>query len=589
MKVRKLVRLLFLCLLTAAAVLFFGMAWVRMERAQGSLLERLQAKITIENEEWVINTYYDDKDQIWYLFFPSCTDAGEVSLSVPSLTKCTLDGQNVEDGQSLENLPWDQVCEIRLKNYFEEEEGKICLKKSENLPAVFLTLDHGISFINEDQENQDQGYFQIVTEEGQSQHLQKIDAINGRGNTSWIVEKKSYRMKLAEETDVLGMGQAKDWILQANYYDGSYMRNKIVFDAAISMGYPYNCQSAFIDLYVDGEYMGLYQLAEKVEVGENRIDIGTGYLLEIDYPERLAEDDLFFTLENEQPILIHSPEGISQEQVNALDAFWQEIETAIYQEDFKNPQTGKDIFEYLDLQSWAWRYVMEELLEDLDMGVTSHYLYIPDFSLEGKVYEGPLWDMDNTLGRGGGDVLAVYARNRNLSTNNLSRFYARLCQEPRFMEAVREAYETQIRPEFKELAETGIDRLAKELSPSVELDQIRYRGERSTFMPEASYEEHVEYLKDYIETRLGVMDQFLLSDEGKNQELEPLKTIDKEAGTAEAAEQEIEEESESTESMTLATLVLTQHGWLALGALFAMLLLLFVLSFKNSSRKPERK
>lgn len=51
-------------------------------------------------------------------------------------------------------------------------------------------------------------------------------------------------------------------------------------------GLSYTPDSRFIDLYINGQYWGLYQLTERIEVNKNRINIDDGYLLEIDYPER---------------------------------------------------------------------------------------------------------------------------------------------------------------------------------------------------------------------------------------------------------------------------------------------------------------
>ena len=79
--------------------------------------------------------------------------------------------------------------------------------------------------------------------------------------------------------------------------------------------------------------------------------------------------------------------------MDSLKSWFLEMEKALYADDYVNPDTGKEIFEYLDLESFARKYLLEEVFLNMDMGVTSHYLYMDE---SGKLYEGPPWDLDNT-------------------------------------------------------------------------------------------------------------------------------------------------------------------------------------------------
>ncbi|HQG10747.1 MAG TPA: CotH kinase family protein, partial [Dermatophilaceae bacterium] len=86
----------------------------------------------------------------------------------------------------------------------------------------------------------------------------------GRGNYTWGLPKKPYQIKFNSWTAILGMPKAKAWVLLANDADGSLMRNKLAFDYALAIGSPYAPESRWVDLVVNGQYLGNYLVAEKV-------------------------------------------------------------------------------------------------------------------------------------------------------------------------------------------------------------------------------------------------------------------------------------------------------------------------------------
>ena len=53
--------------------------------------------------------------------------------------------------------------------------------------------------------------------------------IRGRGHSTWKLDKKPFQIKFDEKTSVMGMTEAKRYILLANYLDKSLMRNHIAF------------------------------------------------------------------------------------------------------------------------------------------------------------------------------------------------------------------------------------------------------------------------------------------------------------------------------------------------------------------------
>lgn len=99
--------------------------------------------------------------------------------------------------------------------------------------------------------------------------------MNGRGNASFSAgDKKPYKLKLDAKADLFGMGANKHWVLiNATNADFTYMKNKLLYDLAANMGMKYVMQSVFVDVVMNGEYVGNYLLCEHVRVGKTRINI----------------------------------------------------------------------------------------------------------------------------------------------------------------------------------------------------------------------------------------------------------------------------------------------------------------------------
>ena len=124
--------------------------------------------------------------------------------------------------------------------------------------------------------------------------------IRGRGNSTWLwYPKKPYRMKLDEKASILGLAEEKDWVLLANYRDPTHLMNTFVFTAGNELGLPYTNHSRFVEVTLNGEYIGLYQLTEQVEQGKTRVNVADegGLLISLD------KDDGPELAPNESPIL----------------------------------------------------------------------------------------------------------------------------------------------------------------------------------------------------------------------------------------------------------------------------------------------
>ena len=234
--------------------------------------------------------------------------------------------------------------------------------------------------------------------------------IRGRGNSTWTqFEKKSFRLKFNEKTDLFGMGAEKDYLLISNCFDMSLMRNYTAYTLAGLFGDEVTTECRFVHLYVNGDYRGLYLLTEHTEVGENRVNIGdgteggtdVGFLIEFG-GEIDPEGKKIFTLKNVPEYSgdggwlsgkiakIKSPDKdvCTDEQRDYIADYVNRVHTAILTYDFET------FSELCDVESFLNCFIINEVLYPADWGY-NFFMYKP---AGGKLFIGPLWDYDQGAG-----------------------------------------------------------------------------------------------------------------------------------------------------------------------------------------------
>ena len=237
----------------------------------------------------------------------------------------------------------------------------------------------------------------------------KLDYIRGRGNTTWMCDKKPYKLKLDKKADLLGMGKNKHWVLLANFMDATLLRNRIVSYLGSELGLNYTPKMLPVDVVMNGEYLGSYYLSEQVRIGENRVDIDEltdednsepeitgGYLIGMnpyaDEPElNCFNTDMGVRFMFDTPAFASddpTDEVGTAEQKAYITDYLQKVEDSIY-----SGEAGK----YMDLQSAADYWWVQTFSYNYDAYFTdSTYLYKPR---NDKLYWGPLWDFDLSMGR----------------------------------------------------------------------------------------------------------------------------------------------------------------------------------------------
>ncbi len=263
--------------------------------------------------------------------------------------------------------------------------------------------------------------------------------IRGRGNTTWEMPKKPYRLKLTTSTSLLGMPANKNWVLLANYSDKTMLRNDLTFELSRMVGLAWTPRSRFVDVQLNGRYQGVYQLVEHVRVAPERVNITAmkitdtsatnitgGYLLEVD--ERRGETFCFNSTKTTMVFCVGDPDALLdpgwERQRAYITNYMARTDTAIFASNFADPTAGYAAF--LDVESVINYYIVQEVVKNVDGNLRfGGYMYKPR---EGKLTFGPVWDFDLAIGNvnynGADRTDGWYARQ--------AQWYTRLMQDPAF-------------------------------------------------------------------------------------------------------------------------------------------------------------
>ena len=259
-----------------------------------------------------------------------------------------------------------------------------------NLPTVVIhTLDDIEPY---DKEHEITCLVTIISENGTSV-LTDTATIRERGNASRTFPKKPYRIKFANKHKVLGSkANAKKWTLINNYGDKTLMRNQLAFELSRRFGMPYTPFCAYVDVILNGDYKGCYQLCDQIEVRKNRVEIEEmtpadisgealtgGYLIEADaYADQEPEQGMFWS-DYGTGVTIKSPDEdeITPEQKEYIRAHYSKME--------KNWRT------YLDLNTFLRHFLVGEMSGNTD---TYWSMYLYKHRANDTLYVGPVWDFD---------------------------------------------------------------------------------------------------------------------------------------------------------------------------------------------------
>ncbi len=446
-------------------------------------------------------------------------------------------------------------------------------KTSEELPAVYITTEDGKKIDSKEEyltaemrmtlpERFAEYENDYTTEEGST------IKIRCRGNTSFYTRllgkgrKYSYRIKLDSKADLLGMGKSKHWVLIANFFDVTNMRNKLTYDLSGRMGLTYT-RSRWVTVYINGEYRGIYTLCENVRIASGRVNIpdwedraesvaktiarienlddedkdslidrmtddlswittgefdgylisdycdisdyniDSGYLIELN--SRMDGDTTKFRTDKKVPLEIKSPKALSTntEMYDYVKGLIADFEEAVYSDDFRTSD-GRHYSELCDMQSLIDYYLVFNLFKNCEFGWLSVYLYIDN----GKIYFGPCWDFDG----GCGNQVTLYSGwfryDSWFNIDGRAGWWKELCGDPYFVAELSDRW-FEIRPLIDEMLD-AMPLYHDYIKAESDNDSKKYGMPKNWYMTNkraTDFESEYQTLFEWLNNRIAWLDK----------------------------------------------------------------------------------
>lgn len=312
------------------------------------------------------------------------------------------------------------------------------------LPRIVIETDAFQEI--KDKENEIPAKMQIYGKDSPESEIMEL-TIRGRGNSTWNKPKKPYIITFKEKQSLMGMSKAKKWILLANYFDRTLIRNAVAYEIARKTQLKWTPTGKFVEIFLNKKFLGNYYICEKIQINKNRLNVeNNAYLLEFDV--NYDEENKFKTSIKNLPINIKKPEQPTTEQLHYIQNHINFIESNLYKTD-----SIWTVQNYIDIQSFADYFIVYELAQNSELKhPKSAFMYMDNKLLKA----GPVWDFD----------WGTFTSTKKGLLNKKSIWYDVLLKNDFFIKKLQESW-TLYKEDFKEIT-TYIDSLAEYLSFSNE-------------------------------------------------------------------------------------------------------------------------
>ncbi len=512
--------------------------------------DTLELSFQYQNE--IIHAWGEEDS--YYLFLPSYIAVEEMQL-----TSYSVEFEIVEKNRRIQNK--DYLTDIALnermlcRSLSTGKEFFLEVMRSENLPTLFMETDSGsMEAIWLDKEVEENGKLRIYDVNGNAVFNGGLSSIKARGNYSFTnYAKKPFSIKIKEGAALLGLHAGQEYALLANASDPTLIRNDIARRMEAALQTEYTNIGQFVDLYVNGDYLGNYYLCEKIEIGQERIavsnleeqmnqlyqksnydscdnyetdtkkakymdvnpkDISGGYLVEREFADRYKAEygenaSIFVTSANEH-FIVKSPKYCSDEQIDYLEDYFNEAETAILEKDGIHPVTEKSYTEYIDVDSFIKKYLVEEVTKNYDAGISSCYFYKDSDLIDGRLKAAPIWDCDMSFGNYL-EWMEYFSKDpagiSRLSLHvHASSWYQALYEKEECYDKIRAYYIEYVSPYLEKLVTESITVYKEELNASAAMNEIRWKQDFDNNIYYVNRDTSFRQLQEFVTKRKTFLD-----------------------------------------------------------------------------------
>ena len=516
-------------------------------------------KILMTEDGW-FGLVKDDESGIWYAYVPAEMKGqlyaffdSDRSLDIEGEGL----SESFESGDALPAFAEDEQYTFSLPAFEdkEAESGTVVFLYTENVPSMYIDTESGsMEAVDSDKKHQteEEAAYRIYQTDG-TPDSSGMCAIKGRGNSTWSQAKKPYNLKLRSDNSLLGMDKCSKLSLISNYWDSSQMRQYYGFEMAERLGLAYTPQTRMVNVYLNGRYHSLCLHTQRINVdggtvkitdldekndranrgsgdpdpvvmdtdedgnealayafGKEPADLTGGYVIEFD--SRYDKEDCWFETETRH-MVFKSPQMPSVGEYEYMSGYVREAEKALFagavvdengeaaedvfdETDGVNPDTGKSVWDYFDMDSWARMYLVQDFTVQSDDEYYSFFFYKE--AGNPLLYCGPIWDFDLCLGNMNcGEYYRTSAQTLWLRDGR-KRWLHRMDQFPEFRERVAEIFLEEFAPIIEDILENEYDKNVDLLEKDTNLNYLRW-GKN------LDYRERTDMVRTLLENRLEFM------------------------------------------------------------------------------------
>ena len=352
-----------------------------------------------------------------------------------------------------------------------------------------------------------------------------------RGNSTMQYDKKPYRIKFDKKQSLFGLDKAKSWVLLADYLDPSALHNFTAMSIANELdGLSFTTTPHKVNVYLNGEYVGLYTLCEQVQENEGRMDIEVD---EID-PEwtELKQFNFFVAMDASAAADPTAKYGETYFYVEKYDRYFElkypEKDQFASEEQFERffEQLQDYMLEMLDtfaagdfekiksetnVNSFVDYFIIDTIMGEHDHGKKSFNMYYTNTSdnpnENGKLNFGPIWDYDWSLNTDWSGVpnnqfdinLEIFYLESDYNPNP---YYTVINKIPELYDLVKERYTLYASDVLGNYID-NLDALIDSMSESVELNHTRWYSSLGKDLSN----DNIAFLKNYLIARKAQLDE----------------------------------------------------------------------------------
>ena len=481
---------------------------------------------------------YAKSDAEYDVFLPSYAD--NAAIYNKSGYTILLDGTPFADGSRLTGIQYDHAYRYSCSNFWSSSNaGTIRFLKSSSTPVLSINTKSGsMEQLEADKTHEEKAVINALNPDGSVDFSGSINSIHGRGNNSWQTPKKSFLITFKTPVSILDLPSGYKFVLIPNYYDESKMSNMAAYSTS-ARSTIVTPSFAYTDIYFNGIYYGNYLITTKVDdqgtalpitdleqetaaINDKKLKnytqeddssylywnipnspskLDSGYLLEFDIWWRAVDEKSLFHLENGQTITITEPKYASFPEVSYAANLMQELYDAVASDDGYNPATGKYYTDYIDLDSFVDKYLLDECFANIDSDTTSAYYWIED----GIVHAGPAWDYDLPYSTASGLMNTFVVQWQTNTQTNFPTIMSNCMKHDDFREALVQRYQQFFLPQISELVENGYQTVYDQYKDSFAMDAVRWYEDQSMEDGYSTVQSAMKESELFLQTRLAFL------------------------------------------------------------------------------------